>query len=85
MVPAFIKSDISQVLPIIQAFVKTALFMYLKKPLYQRKRNDLVAATFEVVHHDTCTKRQETNAVELVQYEALIFFFTLNFIISFSK
>lgn len=74
MVPAFIKSDISQVLPIIQAFVKTALFMYLKKTLYQRKRNDLVAATFEVVHHDTCTKRQETNAVELVQYEALIFF-----------
>lgn len=59
--------------------------MYLKKPLYQRKRNDLVAATFEVVHHDTCTKRQETNAVELVQYEALIFFFTLNFIISFQS
>lgn len=72
--------------PLSKLLLKRLYLCILQKTLYQRKRNDLQAATFEVVHHDTCTKRhcQETNAVELVQNEALNFFFTLNFI-SFSK
>lgn len=83
---------ISQVLPIIQALVKTALFMYFTKyTLDQRKQNDQPAATFYMIHYGTCTKRhrRETNAVELVQYEAGLFYFFLSRIkfriLSYSK
>lgn len=71
--------------PLSKLLLKRLYLCILQKTLYQRKRNDLVAATFEVVHHDTCTKRQETNAVELVQYEALIFFFHIKFHNKFFK
>lgn len=61
---------------------------FTKYTLDQRKQNDQPAATFYMIHYGTCTKRhrRETNAVELVQYEAgLFFFFFISHQISYIK